>query len=212
MQQTRRHILDILKEAGEATVDDIVSELQKRRGKEITAVTVRHHLTRLQNDEMISSPHMRHRTTPGRPQHVYSLTEKALGQYPNNYQYLVKNLLEVIQEHVPVNGVNVILEDVATRMAQDAHIPDVALDVRLDLVVEYLNQQGYKAYWEPNDEGYILYTSHCPYHQINEKEQTLCEMDMRLVSSLLGIVPRRLSHRATGDSLCSYQIPEMSVS
>ena len=84
MQETRRQILDILKAAGEATVDEIVEALHERRGKDITAVTVRHHLIRLQEDQLIAAPQLRHRNTPGRPQHIYALTEKATAQFPNN--------------------------------------------------------------------------------------------------------------------------------
>ena len=54
----------------------IVEELQKRRGN-ITAVTVRHHLTRLQEEQLITAPQLRHRSAPGRPQHVYMITEEA---------------------------------------------------------------------------------------------------------------------------------------
>ncbi len=207
MQQTRRHILDILKEYGEATVDDIVTELQKRRGKEITAVTVRHHLTRLQNDNLIMSPQMRHRNTPGRPQHIYTLTEKAAGQSPTNYQYLADHLLQAVRDYMPRDGVNVIMEGVAKQMAQDAHIPEVPFQQKLNFVVDYLNKQGYHAHWEQADKGYILHTSNCPYHTLAETDQSLCEMDMRLVSTLLGVVPRRLSHVMAGDSACTYAIP-----
>ncbi len=207
MQQTRRHILDILKEHGEATVDDIVAELQKRRGKEITAVTVRHHLTRLQSDNLITSPQMRHRSTPGRPQHVYTLTEKAIGQAPTNYRYLADNLLQTLHSRLPTQEINVILEDVADRMAHDAGIPDVPLEKRLEMAVNYLNQQGYNAHWETENEDFILYTSNCPYHYLAEKDHHLCDMDMRLVSSLLGVVPRRFRHVLAGDNSCAYIIP-----
>ncbi len=208
MQETRRHILDILKEYGQATVDDIVAELHKRRGKDITAVTVRHHLTRLQNENLITSPQMRHRSTPGRPQHLYTLTEKALGQYPTNYRYLADNLLQSLRQHLSSKEVNVILEDVADRMASDADIPDVPLETRLEMVVNYLNQQGYSAHWETTDEGFVLHTSNCPYHHIAEREHTLCDMDMRLIATMLGVVPRRLSHAITGDNSCAYMIPQ----
>jgi len=210
MQQTRRHILSILKDRGEATVDDIVAELEKRRGKDITPVTVRHHLARLQQDELISTPQMRHRSTPGRPQHVYVLTELAKAQFPNNYQRLAAGLLVGIRQHLPPDGVNVILDDVAELMANEAQIPDLPLNQRLDKVVEYLNNQGYNASWETCEEGYILQTSNCPYHFIATNDQMVCEMDMRFVASLLGVVPRRMSHKATGDDACTYLIPNKS--
>ncbi|MDX2160583.1 MAG: hypothetical protein SF162_04580 [bacterium] len=206
MQETRQLILDILQQRGQATVDDIVGELQTRRGS-ITAVTVRHHLNILQKEALITSPELKRRTTPGRPQHTYTLTEKAKALFPNNYQRLAAGLLEELQKRLPPDGVNVILEGVALRMATDADIPDVPFDQRLQRVVDYLTSSGYEAYWEPAPDGFILHTANCPYHQVARENSSLCEMDMRLVSTLLGVVPRRMSHRALGDATCSYFIP-----
>jgi predicted ArsR family transcriptional regulator len=207
MQQTRRYILDILKMRGEATVDEIVEELQQRRGKDITSVTVRHHITCLQKENLIASPQLRHRDSPGRPQHVYTLTDAAIAQFPNNYQQLAAGLLQVIQERLPPDGVNVILEGVAQQMADEAHIPDIPLAERMDMVVEYLSTRGYQAYWESDAPDYILHTDNCPYHQLAKDNHSLCELDMRLVATLLGVVPRRLTHVAAGDSSCAYRIP-----
>ena len=210
MQETRRTILDILRRRGQATVDDIVTELQKRRGS-ITAVTVRHHLKLLQEGDLISSPELRRRTSPGRPQYVYALTEKARDAFPSNYHQLAAGLLEQLQKALPPEGVNVILEGVADQMAQDANIPIGDLAERLDVVVDYLSERGYEAYWQENDEGYVLHTSNCPYHHISEGSASLCDLDLRLVASLLGVVPRRLSHVALGDETCSYLIPESTL-
>lgn len=208
MQQTRRYILDILKSHGEATVDEIVEELHKRWDTQITAVTVRHHLMRLQEDNLIAAPEMRRRNSPGRPQHVYSLTEQAIAQFPNNYQQLVSSLLQGLQEHLPSDGVNVILEDVAQHMADEANIPDVPLEQRLEMAVEYLNTRGYEARWQSSGSDYMLHTNNCPYHQVAQEYEALCDMDMRLVSSLLGVVPRRHTHIMSGEHSCAYLIPD----
>jgi predicted ArsR family transcriptional regulator len=207
MQQTRRHILEILKERGQATVDDIVEALQKRQSK-ITAVTVRHHLAYLQKDDLITAPEPRHRATPGRPQHIYALTEKAKDYFPTNYQTLITGILQQIGEQLPPKSVNVILEGVADQMARDAHIPDVSLGERVKLAVEYLNQHGYKAHCEEVVDGYILHTTNCPYHHIAEENTNLCDMDMRLVASMIGVVPRLMARVSSGDSSCAYLIPE----
>jgi DeoR family suf operon transcriptional repressor len=207
MQETRQHILEILREHGEATVDDIVAHLQARMGK-ITAVTVRHHLNTLHEDDLITSPQIRHRSTPGRPQHVYRLTEKGRAFFPNNYRSLAQNLMEQLRTQLPPQSVNVILEGVASTMAQEAQIPDVPLPERLDCVADYLNSRGYSAYWVKHENGYLLHTENCPYHQIANKGSDLCEMDMRLIALLLKAVPRRVSHAVEGDSSCSYLIPE----
>lgn len=206
MQETRQHILEILREKGNATVDDIVSELQDRRGA-ITAVTVRHHLNHLQKEELITTPELKHRSTPGRPQHVYALTDKAQQHFPNNYRNLAANLLKQMQEKLPPDGVNVILEGVAHSMAEEAKVDGASLEDRLQAAIIYLNDQGYQAHFEKSEEGFILYTTNCPYHELAHTTDTLCGMDMRLVSSLIGVVPRMISRVADGDSTCAYLIP-----
>ena len=210
MQQTRRHILDILKLRGEATVDEIVEDLQANHGKDITAVTVRHHLTRLHEDDLIAAPQLRHRNTPGRPQHVYSLSEKATAQFPNNFQRLAEGLLQGLQTHLPPDGVNVILEDVAVNMAEEAQIADLPFEERLDMAVAYLNDRGYEAHYESSEDNYLLYTSNCPYHHLASSNTALCDMDMRLIASLVGVVPRRMAHVIQGDNACVYQIPNQN--
>jgi len=207
MQETRQHILDILRSRGQATVENIVEDLRERKG-EITAVTVRHHLAKLQEQDLVASPKTRHRDAPGRPQHIYALTDKASSVFPNNYQQLAESLLRQIRQVVPAEGVNVILEGVAVEMAKNADIPDgIGMNQRLDAVVDYLSEHGYEAYWEASETNYVLHTVNCPYHQIAKEDETLCEMDMRLISSMLGVVPRRISHLSAGEPSCAYLIP-----
>lgn len=206
MQETRQHILDILKAREEATVDDIVDDLQKRRGK-ITPVTVRHHLKLLHQDGLIINSELRRRSSPGRPQYVYKLTDKALGLFPNNYQRLAKGLLDSIRQLLPPSDVNVLIEGVANQFALEVYIPDVRFNQRLDIVVDYLSDSGYDAHWESAENGYYLHTANCPYHDIVEDNTLLCDVDMKLIAVLLGVVPRRIAHMLCGDARCSYWIP-----
>jgi predicted ArsR family transcriptional regulator len=207
MQETRRSILEILRERGEATVDDIIHDLEKIRGS-ITAVTVRHHLNKLQDDGLISIPQMRHRSSPGRPQHIYTLSEQGLSQFPNNYQTLSTILLEQLSKRLSQKEVNVIIEGVADNMARNVDMPDGSIRRRLDTVVNYLNEHGYDASWDVASSGYILTTVNCPYHQVVNKAEHLCQMDVRLVSQMLGVVPRLRKNIAQGDQSCEYFIPE----
>lgn len=208
MQETRRQILDILRERGEATVDNIVSDLEALRGS-ITSVTVRHHLAKLQEDGLVDMPQMRHRSTPGRPRHIYSLTEKGISQFPNNFQTLAGTLLSEIKRNLPEDKVNVIIEGVVDNMADDAAIPvDGTLQERLEHVVTYLNAHGYEAHYKAHIDGFVLKTTNCPYHGIEDKDETLCHLDMRLISKMLGVVPRLMARISEGDEACSYLIPE----
>jgi predicted ArsR family transcriptional regulator len=206
MQQTRRDILEILRRRGQATVDELVEDLLQRRGH-ITSVTVRHHLGRLQDEGLVTTSELRRKHSPGRPQHIYGLTPQADAYFPNNYQRLVAGLLTELRRQLPPDGVNVILEGVAQQWAAELDLSDLSLQRRMDAVAEYLNGQGYLATWEMGDEGIILHTANCPYHLEADGSLSLCDMDMRLVASLVGVVPRRLTRMKSGDETCSYLIP-----
>lgn len=207
MQETRRLILEILRDRGEATVDDIVNDLEQARGA-ITSVTVRHHLSKLQESGLVLSPEMRHRSSPGRPQHIYALSEQGLSQFPNNYQTLSVNLLQQMTKSLSSEQVNVIIEGVADSMAGEVTLIQGSMRQRLDGVVNYLNNHGYEAAWDVEGGGYILTMLNCPYHQAVDKADHLCQMDMRLISQMLGVLPRLRSNIADGDEYCEYFIPD----
>jgi predicted ArsR family transcriptional regulator len=207
LQQTRSFILDILREKGEATVDEIVTHLQQKRGKDITPVTVRHHLHLLETENLISSPLLRRKSSPGRPQHVYALTEKAKDLFPTNYERLATQMLSQLATQYGQTGVNVILEGVAEHFATEINLEGMTLQERLAFAVEHLNKHGYDAYIETSPDGFVLHTRNCPYHHLAQATDALCEMDMRFVSSLVGIVPRRVSRMNEGAVSCSYLLP-----
>lgn len=207
MQKTRQQILDVINHKKQATVNEIVEELQHLRGDQITAVTVRHHLNLLQKENYITCPEIRHKNRPGRPQHVYILTEKAHNHLPSNYKMLTTHIIEEVRKSLPPQQVNVIFEGIADEMAQTAQIPNLPIEERFGLVIEYLNDIGYDATWEKQDDGYMLYTSNCPYHDIAQHDETLCHMDHRLIASLVGITPRSTSRISQGESVCSYFFP-----
>lgn len=213
IQETRQHILDILKAGGDATVDEIVETLHARMEKRVTAATVRHHLDVLRENGLVETAAIRRRETPGRPQYIYHLTDKAMGLFPSNYAGLAHVLFDQIKLHLPGHEVNVIIEGAAQQLAANALIPDVPLTERLDYVVEYLNRQGYEASWHQTEDGagYLLETSNCPFEKLVTTHEDVCSLDMHLVSNLLGVIPRRMGRKAEGDERCSYFIPIVAV-
>ena len=210
MQQTRRHILEILKERREATIDEIVEGLSKRIGK-ITAVTVRHHLEILRGDGLVAAPAVRRRSAPGRPQYVYTLTERAADQFPNNYQGLAAGLLEQLREQLPAAEVTHILEGVADKMADQAMVPDAPLEVRLDHAVTYLNTHGYAASWHHNGGGHVLLVTNCPYEQVSCHNPELCTMDKKLVDKLIGASTQRVTWQQEDAETCTFLIKESTA-
>jgi predicted ArsR family transcriptional regulator len=206
MQQTRRHILDILKEHKEATIDEIVAELSDRIGK-ITAVTVRHHLEILRGDGLVAAPTVRRRSAPGRPQYVYTLTERAADMFPNNYQGLASGLLEQLKQQLPAEKVEAILDGIAENMINAAMVPDAPIEIRLDHVVAFLNNNGYTASWSRARDGHTLSVINCPYEQVSCGNAEVCKMDKKLIEGLVGVPARRVSWRWEDDrDACIYLV------
>lgn len=211
LQETRRHILEILREKTACTVEEIGEALSERLGKKFTTVTVRHHLERLRAEDLVKPPQVLRRNSPGRPQYLYELSAHALDYFPSNYASLASNLLQQIKKALPGDQVNVILEGVAGEMAAAANIPPGSIEERLDHVVQYLSQHGYDAHWQATDGGYLLTTTNCPYASITDEHAELCGMDLRLMASMLGTVPRLKSTVLKGNVDCQYFIPAPSA-
>jgi len=202
VQQTRQIILNYLKEHGPTTVDKLAEVLN------LTSVTVRHHLDILRTEGLVAEPVIRHRTSRGRPQYLYALTEKASQYFPKNYDDLASKILAEIKAASTPQGVNVIFEGVASRFAAEAPcpIPGEPITNRLDRAVAFLNSRGYVAHWETTSEGFVLHTCNCPYEALAPQNRELCGMDKALIGSLVGAAPQCLTRVADGSSSCSYLI------
>lgn len=208
IQETRRHILEILREQGDCTVGQLVDAIKERQQRNITSVTVRHHLERLREEHLVSEPQVKRRHTPGRPQYTYSLTDQAYEFFPNNYAGFGGHLLKEIKNRLPPKEVNVILEHMAQDMAQEADIPtDGSLKDRVKHVVNHMNTQGYNAEWQHTDEGYVITTTNCPYERLAGSHEEVCHFDLRLMSAMLGVVPRMVGTMPDGEQACQYLIP-----
>lgn len=211
IQETRRYILEILRDNEECTVDEIVEALSIHLERSITTVTIRHHLERLRSEGLVNPPRVRRRNSPGRPQYAYSLTDKAMEYFPNNYAGLADGLLDQLKQHLPQEQVNVILEGMADSMAAAANIPQGPLPVRLDHIVAHMNDHGYAAEWEESADGYILTTTNCPYERVVSSHEELCQFDLRMVASMLGVVPRFVGRMRDGANACQYLIPYSEI-
>lgn len=202
MQKTRQRILEYLKHHGEATVEELSAYLDN-----LTPVTVRHHLDVMRGEGMVEAPEIRHRLSPGRPKYIYRLADGAQSLFPNNVPALTGHILDEIKARFDEQQINVIFEGVADRMARTLP-PAPATETfqqRLDRVVVHLSEHGYMASWEPHPQGAVLTTQNCPYN-LAEDHPEMCLLDMRYISNLLGMVPRRLTHFLEGDQSCSYLI------
>ena len=199
MQVTRERILNILKEHGQTTVDALSEELG------LTAVTVRHHLDILRGEGLIAAPNIRRRKTPGRPQYVYTLADKADSFFPKRYRHLSNLILDEVRAYLSPEEVEQMMQDIGKRIASQANMPKNGFENQIIAATKFLNELGYMARWEQRDNGdYLLRVANCPYEEVSHQDQQICTIDMTLLTHLLGVSPERISWSAQGDQDCSY--------
>ena len=98
MKSTRERILQTLLNHPRSTINDLAEAVG------INAISVRHHLTSLQADNLVAADEERHGV--GRPRLVYSLTEKGLERFPTRYLRLTNRLLDQMKESMPPAVIN----------------------------------------------------------------------------------------------------------
>ncbi|MFW6082615.1 MAG: helix-turn-helix transcriptional regulator [Chloroflexota bacterium] len=199
MQATRERILNILKERGQATVQELSRTL------DLTTVTIRHHLDTLRRENLVGAPTVRRRKAPGRPQHVYTLTEDASNFFPKRYEPLINLVLDEIRTRLSREEVKAMMASIGRRIAQDVSVPPGAnFEERVSIAVAFLDERGYMAGWELDGSDYLLHVANCPYESVAHQYSEVCGIDRTLLVELMGPTLADLTRRSVPPHHCTY--------
>lgn len=137
MKSTRDRILQTLLTNPRSTIIDLADAVG------INAISVRHHLSSLEAEDLVTSEEERHGV--GRPRLVYFLTEKGLERFPTHYLRLTNRLLDQMKESLPEPLITDIFESMASGLAVNAAQRGQNLDMeqKLDLIKDLLSQEGF---------------------------------------------------------------------
>ena len=204
MKSTRDHILTTLLNHPQSTI----SFLARMVG--INAISVRHHLSNLESENLVFAEEERHGV--GRPRLVYSLTESGVEKFPTRYLKLTNQLLDQIKESVPAPVVTKIFMQIANQMASNylPQLQSLALEQRLETIKNLLAQEGYLMEWEKSENQYHIYEISCPYYHISQAHPEICTVDQALLSSMLSIPVVKSKCILHGDNHCAYTLSPTS--
>ncbi len=205
MQPTRQKIVELLKERGRATVEELADEVG------LTQMAVRHHLNVLQGENLVTISSVRRKTQPGRPQQLYALTEAANELFPEEYYHLADYLLDEVKASLGKSGLDELLRRIAGRIAAEAPPirPDQRLEEHLERVVQLLGHKGFTARWEVvGHKTIFIRVLTCPYRQVAREHSEVCHLDMQIIKEMLNADPVQLSCMANGDEYCAYRISQ----
>ncbi len=205
MKSTKDRILQTLLRKPKLTINDLAEAV------EINPISVRHHLSNLEKEGLITADEERHGV--GRPRLIYSLTEDGMERFPTKYLRLTTRLLAQLKESMPGPMVaslfNQIAEDLASQYASD--IKGLNMEERLDFVKELLAQEGFTVEWEKKDEQYEIHEISCPYYQIGIAHPEVCTVDQTLISKMLAVPANKVQCILSGGAHCTYVIQPAAV-
>lgn len=204
MKSTKDRILQTLLGKPKLTINDLAEAV------EINPISVRHHLSNLEKEGLITAEEERHGV--GRPRLVYSLTEDGMERFPTKYLRLTTRLLAQMKESMPGPMVaslfNQIAEDLADQYASD--IKGLNMEERLDFVKDLLAQEGFTVEWEKKDDQYEIHEISCPYYQIGIAHPEVCTVDQILISKMLALPANKVQCILNGGAHCTYVVqPEL---
>jgi predicted ArsR family transcriptional regulator len=197
---TRDQILRSLKIQGSSTVLELAGEC------DVSPVSIRHHLSVLQAEDLIRAEEVRHGV--GRPRHVFSLTEKGHELFPSRYFRLTNRLLDEIKDSLDSQVVIGLFSGIAESMAQDyaEALQAVPLDQRIHRLIELLSEEGFEAEVLEQDQRLVIRELSCPYLQVGKEHPEVCMVDQRFISTALGVPVDRVTWLLEGDAHCSFSV------
>jgi predicted ArsR family transcriptional regulator len=197
-KNTRERVLHTLLANERCTINDLADSV------DINPISVRHHISRLEAEGLVTSAEERHGV--GRPRRLYFLTEKGRERFPTRYIRLTLRLLQQLKESLPQPMVAKLFSEMARDLAKEYayEVSDLSMEERLQLVKQLLSAEGFQIEWERQGEQYLLREINCPYYHIGQNHPEVCVIDQTLIATLLGMPTTKVQCMLNGDAHCTY--------
>jgi DeoR family suf operon transcriptional repressor len=200
MKSTRDRILQtILRHPRLSTI-----ELAEAVG--INPISVRHHLTNLQDESLVTADEERHGV--GRPRLVYYLTENGLEKFPTRYLRLTTRILTQMKDKFSQPMVSEMFKELAASIASEHadELKGLKIEERLEVMKELLAEEGFVVEWEKQGSQYLIHEITCPYLQIGQSHPEVCTVDQTLISTMLALPANKIQCILSGANHCTYVV------
>jgi predicted ArsR family transcriptional regulator len=207
MGNTRSLVMENLLEKQRCTINDLAQAVK------INPISVRHHITRLEAEGLVTSDEERHGV--GRPRRIYFLTEKGVEHFPARNIRLTSQLIDQLKASLPIETVDKLFRDMAINLSlgyrSNIKLKGLNLEQRLTLIQEWLTNEGFSVQVEQTKNEVIIRETSCPYIHVGRLHKEVCTFDKALISEVLAASPERTSCLLDGDSCCTYVVPLESI-
>jgi predicted ArsR family transcriptional regulator len=200
-RSTRMEILEFLRRNRAASAETISAELG------VTPNAVRQHLTNLERDGYVSSTPLR--KTRGRPNLMFSLTERADQAFPKRYGQLATMVLTELRDMGGEEAIDEVFRRIAFRHAgaMEPQLKDLKFDDKLDRLVDWIARAGTLADREELPDGTVKVTIHnCPFRNTALKFPQVCTITPHLIHRLLDVPVSQGESIHRADPHCSFVV------
>lgn len=175
VRTTKEKILYILKKDNDISIKELMIHFT------ISEVAVRRHLNDLIRQGLVQERVMKQDI--GRPYHLYTLTSRGHGTFPNQYDQLPVELLKDLET---VHGQEAVEEVLLKRKEREeaniiATVANVEFDEKLKKIAELQAEKGYMLEYERTEDGhYKVKNYNCPIYNLASSFKQICrnEKDM----------------------------------
>ncbi|MDH5641675.1 MAG: transcriptional regulator, partial [Nitrospira sp.] len=180
----RAGILELLKTEGPQSA----AALARRTG--VTAMAVRQHLYRLQQDGLTEFVDERRKV--GRPARIWRLTEASASRFPDSHGELAAGILDAVRDVFGQAGLEKLVRERLERQTasyREKIDPNATLAKRVAKLAEIRSEEGYMASSGKGPGGSItLAENNCPVRAAAETCNELCGAELDLFRRVLGPV------------------------
>ena len=196
-----RQIIDFLQRNGSATIKDLEQLLG------VTTTAVRQHINTL-----LGEGYIRRNTVHagvGRPHHAYAITEKARELFACHCDDLALTLLQEVFALEGPDRTQELLGRVGDRLAHrySGSVRSLGLRDRVSEMALALEQRGVLTDIVRDDADTILLSAYnCPFHELAQEHREICEMDEKMMRTVLGHDVQLSSCIMDGQSRCTFVV------
>jgi DeoR family transcriptional regulator, suf operon transcriptional repressor len=177
MKSTREKILRTLLAFPGSTINDLAEAVG------INGISIRHHLTSLEAENLVSSSEERHGV--GRPRLIYSLTDKGIEEFPSSYLRLTQRLLDTLEEKLSKDALHRIFAEIGAGIASKYTdtLENKSTEERLKILKALLTKEGFIVEWQKHEDSYTLVSLSCPYLKVGLDHPEICALDHTLIDA-----------------------------
>lgn len=199
----KNQILDLLlKQRSGLSIDEIANAL------DISRNAVQQHFSSLEKDNYITTGKLK--KTAGRPVQTYVLTEKGINSFPKQYAWFSELILTDLKNEMGSEAFARYMEKLGSTLSQSLlpRFEGKQTEERVSELITIMQDLGFQATSSKttNNSGYTIKACNCIYHDLAQKHEEICELDKKLISTLLGKETELVECMAKGGSLCSFKI------